>query len=61
MSPKKRKTAEQQKFDEFYRDDDEENEPETCPEGYMEDDDCCPETHVGIETCEFCCPFGRLD
>jgi len=57
----KKKTTEKKKFDEFYRDEEEEEEPETCPEGYTEDEDCDPEARYGIETCEFCCPFGRLE
>ncbi|MCD6255134.1 MAG: hypothetical protein J7J44_02555 [Deltaproteobacteria bacterium] len=32
----------------------------TCPEGYnlMAGEDCCPCYRMGIETCEFNCPYG---
>jgi hypothetical protein len=37
-------------------DDDEDNE--TCPHGYTIDE-CAGEGMAGIESCEFCCPWGR--
>jgi len=40
---------------------DDDPDEEVCPEGYTEDEWCDPEHRLGIETCEFCCPFGRID
>lgn len=44
--------------DEDLYDDYEDEEEETCPEGYSMNECCCCITKFGIETCEFSCPFG---
>ena len=38
-----------------------EEEEIVCPEGFTWDEWCDPEFRLGIEHCEFSCPFGRLD
>jgi len=40
----------------------ESEEIEVCPYGYQEDEPCCDdmEERLGIEICEFQCPFNRL-
>jgi len=54
--------VERRKFEEFYAEDyGEEEEPYICAEGFSEDEWCNPELRLGIEYCEFCCPFNRLD
>ena len=40
---------------------DDDYEEETCPEGFTWDEWCDPEERLGIEHCEFHCPFGRID
>ena len=44
-------------FWEYVADDE---EVETCPEGYSEDEWCEPHLRRGCEFCEFLCPFGRM-
>ena len=40
----------------------EDNETEVCSYGFQEDEPCCDnlEDKIGVERCEFCCPFNRL-
>lgn len=47
--------------DEYDFGDDYSDDDFCCPEGYSEDEWCDPEHRLGIEICEFCCPFRRLD
>jgi hypothetical protein len=47
--------------EDFYVVEEEEEEEETCPEGFTEDEDCGAPFRLGIEFCEFMCPFHRLD
>jgi len=38
-----------------------EDEEKLCPEGFSEEEDCGAPWRFGIETCEFLCPFRRLN
>jgi len=59
---KKEKTIEQKKFEEFYLPDYDigEEEEMACPDGFTVDEDCGAPSRLGIEMCEFMCPFRRL-
>ena len=42
-------------------DEDIEEEDTTCCEGFTAEEDCDAPVRIGIEHCEFMCPFHRLD
>lgn len=48
-------------YDEFTDKELDELEGETCAEGFSEDEWCEPQLRLGVEYCEFRCPFGRID
>jgi len=59
----KEKSTEQKKFEEFYCSDEMygEEEEAACPDGFTDEEDCGAPFRLGIEMCEFMCPFKRLD
>jgi len=63
----KEKTPEQEKLEEFYLPEDSYSDEESfeeeiaCPDGFTEEEDCGAPWRLGIESCEFLCPFRRLD